>query len=158
MWSKSLRLESDGNDVCSLIRLVGFDERRPLASQFSLGGSKDDHAKDQEEFNEHLRFVIKNWDKQYVSCAGKNLWTDKSVHRTALIQAVTTDVQPFAEKYLKELGFKSSKHVSKLKHPLTKLRLWYIPSRELLDNLGMDYPEKGVLPPQVKKRKKKCAA
>lgn len=134
-WRKNLHLAEDGNGVCSKLILKEWGEQGPSYAVDSYTGMKEDHATDLSELKAHLRFCVEQWDKQWDAYKGSYylLSQNKSVHRVAVIEATTCSLQPMANKYLKELGFKKFGGCKKLKHPETKLYVWLIRADKFLE-------------------------
>lgn len=120
--------------VCSILELRNFGENVPSVNTHTPWGDKNNHAGTIGEFKAHLRFCVEQHDKRYKDTR-EDCWTNKSVHRTAMIVAYTSDYQVVSESYLRELGFDSFGPVEKLKHPDSKLTLWFIQSPKFLENI-----------------------
>ena len=129
-WKKDLVFQEDYH-VCCVLSLVGWGERGPSYTVGSPTGRVDDHADDIAEVKKHLRFCVEQQDEGY-SRYSVNSMQAKRVHRMAYIQTVTSSLQPYAEKYLEELGFTKVGSFEKEKHPDSVITLWVMAAKDFL--------------------------
>lgn len=133
-WNADLMFDED-KYVCCVLHLVGWGERGPSFNVGSYTGSAEDHADDLEEVKEHLRICVKGQNAKYCAYSPESMMA-KRVHRMAYIQTVTSSLQPYAEKYLEELGFNRVGTFEKEKHPDSIITLWIMPAKEFLKAIG----------------------
>ena len=129
-WQAGLMLQEDAN-VCCVLHLVGWGERGPSFTVSVYTGNHENHADDLEEVKNHLRVCVKGQNAKYREYSADSMMA-KRVHRMAYIQTVTSSLQPYAEKYLGELGFTKVGAFEKEKHPDSIITLWVMPAKEFL--------------------------
>lgn len=129
-WNRNLVFQED-NHICCVLHLVAWGEQGPSFKVGVYTGKEEDHADDLEEVKNHLRFCVKGQNHKYREYSADSMMA-KRVHRMAYIQTVTSSLQPYAEKYLEELGFTKVGSFEKEKHPDSIITLWIMPAKEFL--------------------------
>lgn len=129
-WQKDLVFQEDKH-VCCVLHLVNWGERGPSFTVGDYTGLVYNHADDIEEVKKHLRFCVEQQDEEYSEYSAHSMQA-KRVHRMAFIQTVTSSLQPFAEKYLEELGFTKVGSYEKEKHPDSVVTLWVMAAKDFL--------------------------
>lgn len=126
MWNDNLRI-CEHDSVCTVLELCGFGEEYVGAFEEELSYDK---IPDIESLKAHLRYCVEEHDEEYKEYGDD--WSNKSVHRVALITAYTVHTQPSAEGFLRELGFTQVGPIKKLKHPSTELSMWHMTATDFL--------------------------
>ena len=129
-WNKQLMFRED-DTVCCVLHLHGWGERGPSFTVGDFTGKEEDHADHIEEVKEHLRVCVKGQNQKYRERSADSMMA-RRVHRMAYIQTVTSSLQPYAEKYLEELGFTKVGSFEKEKHPDSVVTLWVMPAKDFL--------------------------
>lgn len=129
-WDADLMFKEDGT-VCCVLHLIEWGERGPSFNVGDYIGREQNHADNIEEVKEHLRICVKGQNAKYSAYSADSM-AAKPVHRMAYIQTVTSSLQPYAEKYLEELGFNKVGSFEKEKHPDSIITLWIMPAKEFL--------------------------
>lgn len=137
-WGDDLEFSEDGSaSVCSRMFLSGFGEERPHTTIGQRFGTPGDHAEDLDDFKAKMVRTAQLWDKRWAS-KKKDCWQNKSIHRMAFIEAVTSHLQPKAEEYLEALGFIKIGPFKKLKHPDSDITLWVMGCPEFMEAIGYE--------------------
>lgn len=128
---------SADDEVCTILHLRCLPGGVPTGDGDEIV-YRDEKCPPLDVFKKQLYKLCAEWDADQDGTS-EDGWDDEYaqfVPKVAIIQAVTCNFQPGAEKLLEELGFSSAGPFEKLKHAHTTIRLWWMPSPDFCNAIG----------------------